>query len=74
MRERGVIIASGLMAGGAPGGVFGAGCRLIPGFSEDWIRPRFYGSEPLPQTVSALLFAGLCGYIRRTPQRKGGGA
>ncbi len=31
MRERGVIIASGLMAGGALGGVFGAACRLLPG-------------------------------------------
>ena len=30
MRERGVIIASGLMAGGALGGVFGAACRLLP--------------------------------------------
>ncbi|HEX7421734.1 MAG TPA: OPT/YSL family transporter, partial [Thermoanaerobaculia bacterium] len=29
MRERGVIIASGLMAGGALGGVFGAACRLL---------------------------------------------
>ena len=29
MRERGVIIASGLMAGGALGGVFGAGLRLF---------------------------------------------
>jgi uncharacterized oligopeptide transporter (OPT) family protein len=30
IRERGVIIASGLMAGGALGGVFGAACRLLP--------------------------------------------
>ena len=30
VRERGVIIASGLMAGGALGGVFGAGLRLFP--------------------------------------------
>src|SRR6185369_9584727 len=30
MRERGVIIASGLMAGGALGGVFGAAFRLFP--------------------------------------------
>ena len=30
MRERGVIIASGLMAGGALGGVFGAALRLLP--------------------------------------------
>ena len=45
MRERGVIIASGLMAGGALGGVFGAACRLIPGYSEDWIQTPFYGNE-----------------------------
>ena len=30
MRERGVIIASGLMAGGALGGVFGASLRMLP--------------------------------------------
>ncbi len=30
IRERGVIIASGLMAGGALGGVFGAALRLLP--------------------------------------------
>src|SRR5215510_4668964 len=30
VRERGVIIASGLMAGGALGGVLGAALRLIP--------------------------------------------
>ena len=35
IRERGIIIASGLMAGGALGGVFGAALRLIPGFRED---------------------------------------
>jgi hypothetical protein len=38
IRERGVIIASGLMAGGALGGVLGAACRLIPSYKEDWIR------------------------------------
>jgi putative OPT family oligopeptide transporter len=31
IRERGIIIASGLMAGGALGGVFGAALRLLPG-------------------------------------------
>ena len=30
IRERGVVIASGLMAGGALGGVFGAALRLLP--------------------------------------------
>jgi putative OPT family oligopeptide transporter len=63
IRERGVIIASGLMAGGALGGVFGAACRLIPGFSEDWIRAPYYGDEMISQSVSAILFVGLCGYL-----------
>ena len=63
IRERGVIIASGLMAGGALGGVFGAACRLIQGYSEDWIRTPFYGNEVTSQLVSAALFAGLCVYL-----------
>jgi uncharacterized oligopeptide transporter (OPT) family protein len=63
VRERGVIIASGLMAGGALGGVFGAAFRLIPKFSEDWVRSPFYGTEWLSQGVSAVLFLALCGYL-----------
>src|SRR5262249_49330588 len=63
IRERGVILASGLMAGGALGGVFGAACRLIPSFTEDWIRTPFYGVESMSQTVSTVLFLGLCGYV-----------
>jgi putative OPT family oligopeptide transporter len=63
IRERGVIIASGLMAGGALGGVFGAACRLIPRFSEAWISTPFYGNEMISQSVSALLFVGLCAYL-----------
>jgi uncharacterized oligopeptide transporter (OPT) family protein len=63
VRERGVIIASGLMAGGALGGVFGAGCRLIPHFSEDWVQTPFYGNEIASQLVSTVLFAGLCAYL-----------
>src|SRR5205807_1067560 len=63
MRERGVIIASGLMAGGALGGVFGAACRLIPGYSENWIQTPFYGTEVISQSISALLFAGMCAYL-----------
>jgi hypothetical protein len=55
IRERGVIIASGLMAGGALGGVFGAACRLIQGYSEDWIRTPFYGNEMVSQLISAAL-------------------
>lgn len=63
IRERGVIIASGLMAGGALGGVLGAACRLIPGFTEDWMRTPFYANEPVSQMVSAALFIGLCAYL-----------
>ena len=59
-----MIIASGLMAGGALGGVFGAACRLIPGISAKiWIRTPFYGNELISQSVSALLFVGLCAYL-----------
>jgi putative OPT family oligopeptide transporter len=70
VRERGVIIASGLMAGGALGGVFGAASRLIPGFSEDWIQTPFYNQESISQTVSAALFVGLCIYMWRGSQKR----
>jgi putative OPT family oligopeptide transporter len=63
IRERGVIIASGLMAGGALGGVFGAGLRLVPGFSEGRIQTPFYQLDGISQTVSALAFVGLCLYV-----------
>lgn len=63
IRERGVIIASGLMAGGALGGVFGAALRLFPWYKEDLIRTPFYTNEPVSQTVSAVLFIALCMYV-----------
>lgn len=63
IRERGVIIASGLMAGGALGGVLGAAMRLIPGYREDLIKTPFYAFDPVSQTVSALMFVGLCLYM-----------
>ncbi|SPE32509.1 Oligopeptide transporter, OPT family [Candidatus Sulfopaludibacter sp. SbA6] len=69
VRDRGVIIASGLMAGGALGGVFGAACRLIPGYTEDWIKTPFYSNEMVSQSVSTLLFAGLCVYVWRRSQQ-----
>lgn len=65
IRERGVIIASGLMAGGALGGVFGAALRLFPWYSEDLIRTPFYDNIPVSQTVSIVLFLGLCVYLWR---------
>ncbi|HEY0156785.1 MAG TPA: oligopeptide transporter, OPT family [Thermoanaerobaculia bacterium] len=63
MRERGVIIASGLMAGGALGGVFGAALRLFPWYREDLIKTPFYDSELGSQVVSIVLFVALCLYL-----------
>ena len=63
IRERGVIIASGLMAGGALGGVLGASLRLFPWYQEDLIRTPFYMNNPVSQSLSILLFAGLCLYV-----------
>jgi putative OPT family oligopeptide transporter len=65
IRERGVILASGLMAGGALGGVLGAALRLVPSFREDLIQTPFYNIDPVSQSVSALLFIGLCLYVWR---------
>jgi putative OPT family oligopeptide transporter len=70
VRERGVVIASGLMAGGALGGVFGAACHLIPGYSEGWITSPFYANEAISQSVSAALFIGLCVYLWRASTKK----
>ena len=63
MRERAVIIASGLMAGGALGGVLGAALRLFPWYSEDKIKTPFFDNEVLSQSVSAILFVSLCLYL-----------
>ncbi|HVP54657.1 MAG TPA: oligopeptide transporter, OPT family [Candidatus Eisenbacteria bacterium] len=63
IRERGVIIASGLMAGGALGGVIGAALRLLPRYREDLVTTPFYANEPVSQTVSAVMFLGLCLYL-----------
>jgi uncharacterized oligopeptide transporter (OPT) family protein len=63
IRERGVIIASGLMAGGALGGVFGAALRLVPGYTEVWIKTPFFDNDPVSQIVSLVFFIGLCVYV-----------
>jgi len=63
IRERGIILASGLMAGGALGGVVGAALRLLPSFREDLIQTPFYSIDPISQSVSALLFICLCLYV-----------
>jgi hypothetical protein len=56
------------MAGGALGGVIGAAFRLIPGYTEEWVRTPFYSSEPASQAISTLGFAGLCLYLWRRSQ------
>src|SRR5207249_3075214 len=63
MRERGVIIASGLMAGGALGGVFGAALRLFPWYAEDKIKTPFYDTDAVSQIVSIAIFIALCLYL-----------
>jgi len=70
IRERGVIIASGLMAGGALGGVFGAALRLIPSFTEDWIKLPFYDDVTISQSVSLIMFVALCVYVWHGSVRK----
>jgi putative OPT family oligopeptide transporter len=63
IRERGVIIASGLMAGGALGGVLGAFLRLVPGYREDLVKTPFFDHDATSQTLSAVAFLGLCAYL-----------
>jgi putative OPT family oligopeptide transporter len=63
MRERGVIVASGFMAGGALGGVIGAGLRLFPWYREDLVKTPFFDNEPVSQTVSILGFVCFCVYL-----------
>jgi putative OPT family oligopeptide transporter len=62
-KERAVVIASGLMAGGALGGVVGAAFRLIPNFSQEWIKTPFYDNQVVSQIVSTVFFAGFCAYL-----------
>jgi putative OPT family oligopeptide transporter len=63
IRERGIIIASGLMAGGALGGVFGAALHLSHWYREDLIQTPFYSNDLVSQSISALCFIGLCVYV-----------
>ena len=75
IRERGIVVASGLMAGGALGGVFGAGLRVfMPGFSEGLIKTPFYDVEWLSQSFSALGFMALCLYTWIASTRRVEGA
>jgi putative OPT family oligopeptide transporter len=70
MRERGVIIASGLMAGGALGGVFGAALRLFPWYAEDRYKTPFYDHDVISNSVSLIAFLGLCIYLWMDSMKK----
>jgi putative OPT family oligopeptide transporter len=63
VKERAVVIASGLMAGGALGGVLGASFRLFPKFSEEWIKTPFYDNDVISQSISAIFFMAICAYL-----------
>ena len=70
IRERGIIIASGLMAGGALGGVLGAALRLFHWYHEDLITTPFYSNDRISQSVSALAFIALCVYVWFSSRKK----
>ena len=70
MRERGVIIASGFMAGGALGGMLGAALRLAPFYVEEKstlfgvaVKTPFFDNDPVSQIVSIGLFGAVCAYL-----------
>jgi uncharacterized oligopeptide transporter (OPT) family protein len=69
MRERGVIVASGFMAGGALGGVIGAALRLFPWYREDLVRTPFFDMEAVSQTVSIAGFSLFSLYLWRKATR-----
>jgi putative OPT family oligopeptide transporter len=71
MRERGVIVASGFMAGGALGGVFGAGLRLFSWYREDLVKTPFYDAMAIAELVSIAGFVLFCVYIWRKATRTG---
>jgi uncharacterized oligopeptide transporter (OPT) family protein len=65
MRERGIIVASGFMAGGALGGVFGAGLRLFSWYREDLIKTPFFDVDAIAQIVSLAGFSLFVVYLWR---------
>ncbi len=65
MRERGVIVASGFMAGGALGGVIGAALRLFSWYREDLVKTPFYDIDWISQLVSIVGFVLFCVYLWR---------
>ena len=74
IRERGVVVASGLMAGGALGGVFGAALRLVPGYTEEWVRePVLRERGRLPDRLGAAVRRAVRLRLARGERRPAGG-
>jgi hypothetical protein len=69
MRERGIIVASGFMAGGALGGVLGAALRLFSWYREDLVRTPFFDVEAMSQIVSLAGFSLFALYLWRRATR-----
>ena len=70
LRERGVVIASGLMAGGALGGVIGVALRLATGFDPDTTAMPLDKYNTLSQCISIAGFLGLVAYVWLNSNRK----
>jgi putative OPT family oligopeptide transporter len=74
VRERGVIVASGFMAGGALGGVLGAGLRLFSWYREDLVQTPFFTIDAISQIVSLIGFSLFVVYLWRKATRLPAGA
>jgi hypothetical protein len=70
LRERGVVIASGLMAGGALGGVVGVAIRLATGFDPDTTTMPLDAFNAVSQCISIVGFLGLVAYVWLNSNRK----
>jgi putative OPT family oligopeptide transporter len=70
LRERGVVIASGMMAGGALGGVLGVVIRLAFKFDPDKVKMPLDAYDTVSQVVSIVGFLGLVAYIWLGANRK----
>jgi putative OPT family oligopeptide transporter len=70
LRERGIIVASGFMAGGALGGVLGAALRLFSWYREDLIKTPFFDVEAVSQLVSLAGFSLFAVYLWRKATRR----
>ncbi len=63
IRERGVVIASGLMAGGALGGVLGAAIKIANPAVEEAVKVGWFDVDWLSQGSAIVLFTGICVYL-----------